>query len=468
MTPAQVATKPDYSAPQLDAEASKAEAATQPALLPGEHTLPASWWVNENIFNLEKRAIFHNSWLYCTHSSRFTKPGDYHSFQVAGIKFFIIRSRGDCGSGIQGGESLKAFHNVCRHRAFPVVQKQSGTSTVLTCKYHGWSYNSQGKLSNAPQFVDQVEGFNKLENSLYPINIHTTQQGLVFINFNKDAEPFDDWFSGISSELKEFDFNDYEYHMSYELFGDFNWKTLMDGYQECYHCPVAHPGLNSAFKMETYKVVPKGRYCRHFATIVKEDEKQVEEKKEEGSSTSWFGFGKKSSPKKEAATDATPQKKCNNKGGEFDGLWMYLFPNNGINCYSPAWYTIRVLPISATKTTLQYDIYTKKGIDEASKKEFVDFLQQVELEDFNLCQLTQENLNEGIYRSGFLHPQKENGVLYYQKLVRDAVVKHLELEKELGKRIDPAAIPGSSKNKDLVELEGICQSLDCGDKRFDW
>ena len=33
--------------------------------------------------------------------------------------------------------------------------------------------------------------------------------------------------------MNEFDFSDYEYHMSYELDGKFNWKTLMDGYQEC-------------------------------------------------------------------------------------------------------------------------------------------------------------------------------------------------------------------------------------------
>lgn len=455
MTPAQVASRPDFGASQLSPDATTTKTTTadvkvttaQPPLLAGEHTLPASWWFNENIFNLEKRAIFHNSWLFCIHKSRFTKPGDYYSFQVTGIKFFIIKSR-------DGG--LKAFHNVCRHRAFPVVQKQSGTSTVLTCKYHGWSYNSNGKLSNAPQF-DNVEGFDKSENSLYPINMHVTPQGLVFVNFSRDPMPFDDWFSGLTTELNEFDFDDYEYHMSYELHGDFNWKTLMDGYQECYHCPVAHPGLNSAFKMETYKVVPKNRYCRHYATIVREEPKEENEIVKE--SSSWFGFGKKGT--QEAV--APPLKRSSgNKGGEFDGLWVYLFPNNGVNCYSPAWYSIRVLPLSATKTTLQYDIYTKKGIDEATKTEFVDFLQQVEIEDYNLCQLTQQNLNEGIYSSGYLHPQKENGVLYYQNLVRDAIKKHLELENANGGRpIDPAAIPGLKKNKDLDELEGICQSLDC-------
>lgn len=68
---------------------------------------------------------------------------------------------------------------------------------------------------------------------MFPINTHVTPQGLVFVNFSSDPIPFDDWFLGLTTEMNEFDFSDYEYHMSYELDGKFNWKTLMDGYQEC-------------------------------------------------------------------------------------------------------------------------------------------------------------------------------------------------------------------------------------------
>lgn len=422
-------------------------------LLPGEHTLPASWWTSEKVFELEKRAIFNKSWLFCIHESRFKKAGDYYTFNFTGINFFIIKSRTD--------GKLRAFHNVCRHRAYPVVQKEQGSSTVVGCKYHGWSYNSDGLLTKAPKF-DNVEGFDKSENSLFPINTHVTPQGLVFVNFCNDPEQFmefDKFFEGVTTEMSEFDFTDYEYHMSYELEGDFNWKTLMDGYQECYHCPTAHPGLTSAFRMETYKVVPKTRYCRHYAEIVRNEPK--EEAPEEQSS--WFGFGKKKA-------ESAKKEEKKNVGGEFNGLWIYLFPSNGINCYSPAWYSIRVLPISATQTTLQYDIYTKKGLPEEDKKEFVDFLQLVELEDFNLCQLTQKNLNQGIYSSGFLHPQKERGVLYYQGLVRDMVKEHFALEEKRGGLVNPALIGGGIANESVRELDDICNKLECGNggKAVEW
>lgn len=425
------------SAPPPDLESDK--------LLPGVHTLPASWWVSDKVLDFEKRAIFAKSWLFCLHKSRFTKAGDYFAFNFLGWNFFLIKTK--------GGE-IKAFHNICRHRAFPVVRKQQGSSTILGCKYHGWSYDTNGLLKKAPHF-ENIEGFDPTANSLYEIKTHTSRQGLVFVNFDntENFTPFEEFFAGLENEMDEFDFDDYDYHMSYELDGQFNWKTLMDGYQECYHCPTAHPGLNQAFKMETYKVVPKGNYCRHYAKIVQEEIPIIEDNADPDQESSWFGFGKK-----KQATEKV-QKKAN-PGGQFNGLWCYLFPTNGINCYSPAWYSIRVLPISAKRTILQYDIYAKKGATEEQKKEFVDFLQQVELEDYNLCEATQKNLNNGIYNTGFLHPLKERGVLYYQGIVRDMVKKHYALEQENGSIINPAALT-AKQNADAEELEKICAGIEC-------
>ena len=220
MATAKVATPSVPAAPPKDTAAEK--------LLPGKHTLPASWWTSEKIFELEKRAIFNQSWMYVTHASRFKKAGDYYSYTVTGTNFFLIKSKVD--------GSIKAFHNLCRHRAYPVVRKEKGSSIVLGCKYHGWSYNTEGTLTKAPHF-DQVEGFKREENSLFPIRTHVTDQGLVFVNFSSEEKvpSFKEWFGGLEDEMHEFDFADYEYHMSYELDGKFNWKTLMDGYQECYH-----------------------------------------------------------------------------------------------------------------------------------------------------------------------------------------------------------------------------------------
>ena len=42
---------------------------------------------------------------------------------------------------------------------------------------------------------------------------------------------------------------------------DANWKTMLENYLECYHCPVAHPGFSAAIDVRPgqYKAEAYGR-----------------------------------------------------------------------------------------------------------------------------------------------------------------------------------------------------------------
>ncbi len=91
-------------------------------------TIPASWFREQAMYDFEKRAIVSKHWILITHKNRFTKAGDYLTFSMAGISFIVIRDR----SG-----DINSFLNVCRHRAFPLLQKEEGTASILSCKYHG-------------------------------------------------------------------------------------------------------------------------------------------------------------------------------------------------------------------------------------------------------------------------------------------------------------------------------------------
>jgi hypothetical protein len=66
--------------------------------------------------------------------------------------------------------------------------------------------------------------------------------------------------------------------------------------------------------------------------------------------------------------------------GDNDGLWVYLYPNTGISCYEPAWYSMRVIPIDKNNTRLEYEIYAKRGLEESKIQEFISFLREVEKE----------------------------------------------------------------------------------------
>jgi len=100
-------------------------------------SLPTSWYSSPHIYELERRSIFSNTWLYACPADRFQKTGDYVLLELAGFEFFIIRD--------QKG-TLNAFHNICSHRGYTLIKKHFGNSKVIVCKYHGACYNTNGQV----------------------------------------------------------------------------------------------------------------------------------------------------------------------------------------------------------------------------------------------------------------------------------------------------------------------------------
>jgi phenylpropionate dioxygenase-like ring-hydroxylating dioxygenase large terminal subunit len=148
------------------------------------------------------------SWLFACHRSRFTKAGDYHTFSIAGKPFFVV-----LGSDSQ----LRAFHNVCRHRAYTVVRRAQGSSLRFSCKYHGWQYDSLGKLVKAPQFENTV-GFNMQNNSLYEVALWMDEDGFIFVNFANSVVSEPGWASSPKN------YGDTLHCESFEIKINFNWR----------------------------------------------------------------------------------------------------------------------------------------------------------------------------------------------------------------------------------------------------
>jgi len=161
-----------------------------PAAVVGkELDFPSDWWTSPTLFALEKRAILSKTWLHVSHASLFPEPGDYRTFvtfpplprapsrpprltppqkHVADFSFLLIRGRDG---------HLRAFHNVCRHRAYTVATQPVGRSSVLRCRYHGWTYNTRGRLVHAPQF-DAVANFDPQDNGLHEIRAFVDSSGV--------------------------------------------------------------------------------------------------------------------------------------------------------------------------------------------------------------------------------------------------------------------------------------------------
>jgi phenylpropionate dioxygenase-like ring-hydroxylating dioxygenase large terminal subunit len=210
------------------------------------------------MYQLERRAIFSRRWLLLTHKSRLLNPGDYLRYSVANYDIVVSKDR-------QG--EIHAFHNVCRHRAYPVVEQDKGNAKIFSCKYHGWSYGLNGKLAKAPGYQD-LQGFEKAENGLFPIHVRLDRNGYIWINMDSNPVPEVSWeeqFDTVDEQerLDDFNFDDYVFDHTYNMESNFNWKILADNFNECYHCKTTHPDLPDIANLETYDVKCSADHIQH-------------------------------------------------------------------------------------------------------------------------------------------------------------------------------------------------------------
>ncbi|KAK5196860.1 hypothetical protein LTR99_000782 [Exophiala xenobiotica] len=401
---------------------------------PDNTALPSSWYRSPALYELERRAVFSKEWMFVTHKNRFTKPGDYVRFNVANLPFFLIMDR---------SKTIRGFHNVCRHRAYPVIRPEAedtGTKSILACYYHGWSYGLDGRLAKAPRF-DEVPTFDKTKNGLFPIHVHIDQRGFVWVNLESSETPSVSWesrFAGSDTRdrLAEFNMDEYVFDHAWSMEGKYNWKACVDNYNECYHCQTTHPLFVENCDLSIYRVEPHGGEVVHF----------IKDK---------------------------PGKSTNSYAPSF------FFPNASVSMTAPYWYLMRVVPTGPTTTTMEYEVYRNSRLCPTSDhKAFTDcdaFFKQVEAEDKALNDAAQTNLNTGTYSTGKLHPSQERGVLHFQKLLREAVMQHRQLENDAKHEIWPARLsanPGKDgemggENND-VKFCADLEACSVGTAAADW
>jgi hypothetical protein len=115
---------------------------------------------------------------------------------------------------------------------------------------------------------------------------------------------------------------------------------------------------------------------------------------------------------------------------------------------------------------MQYEVYrnTKSSIE--AFQEIDAIYKRVMKEDKILCDLTQKNLNAGVFINGEMHPRMEKGPLYFQQRCRELVTEHWKKETTEKREIWPARqkLPGDD-NKSMITGRDIafCSGLACGD-----
>lgn len=327
-------------------------------------TLPARLYGDPDALARERAAVFGKAWLCLGHEAEAPDPGSWIAVDIAGWPLVAVRGQ----DGL-----LRAFHNVCRHRAGPLVDGAAGRCEgELVCRYHGWRYALDGRLRAATGF-GPADGFDPRQFGLFAVRLELWR-GLVFINLDPDAGPLDGVVAPLEALLAErgLDVPVPALRRSHDLACD--WKTYAENYLEGYHIGSVHPVLAEELGGADYQVRIEG--------------------------------------------DLVVQEARGVNDGPQAGVWGWLWPNLGINVYRDGAMIERIVPVGPGRTRLDYLFLNARG--PAGLGEALAASDRLTAEDAAICEAVQRNLTAGVYDRGVLSPRREAAVGWFQDRIAKA------------------------------------------------
>lgn len=192
-------------------------------------SLQRDWYLSAQVFEREYEAVISRQWIVVGHVSQLRAAGDYLVCEIAGQSIIVVN---------QGGGTIGALFNVCRHRGSRICDQEAGNAKSLVCPYHAWRYGLDGSLQNW-RHMDAALCKEDFGLRRCQVRVH---QGLIFLCLSEHAAPdFDRLAARLRDISRPYALADCRVaaRRVYEIAA--NWKLCIENNLECYHCLPRHP-----------------------------------------------------------------------------------------------------------------------------------------------------------------------------------------------------------------------------------
>lgn len=208
--------------------------------------LPNVTYVDDACFRLERHAVMGHTWVGIAFTDSIPERPFAQPIEFMGLPLLVVRDRHG---------TLRVFHNVCSHRGMKLVSEPTEVKGVITCRYHCWSYATNGDLKATPHIsgVEQhhASGFDNSAHGLKPVR-SAVFMGILFVNLSGDAPDFERHTAALRARAEELlgkggwsQLHSGVSDSRLSLVAHCNWKLAVENYCEAYHLPWVHPELNS-------------------------------------------------------------------------------------------------------------------------------------------------------------------------------------------------------------------------------
>jgi phenylpropionate dioxygenase-like ring-hydroxylating dioxygenase large terminal subunit len=201
-----------------------------PEGFPKFHDIPVERFTSDEFWELEQKYLWPRSWVIAGRSEDIPNVGDFFTFDDLGVPILLIRGK---------DSQVRAFYNTCQHRGAPVVRESSGTSKLLRCQYHSWSYDiDSGQLVSVPDERDFVD-LDKTERCLPTISC-AVWDNWIFVNQDANAISLAEHIGSIADEMSEFQGQSLRTVAKQSEIVPCNWKVTAEAFLEVYHFRHIH------------------------------------------------------------------------------------------------------------------------------------------------------------------------------------------------------------------------------------
>lgn len=320
------------------------------------HSLEAPFYLSEQVFDLDMQAIFGRHWIYAGVEPDIPEPGDYFTVPLGRASVVVVRDE---------DMSIRAFHNVCRHRGARLCDGAKGSVGNIVCPYHQWTYDLTGKLIFTEHMGD---AFDRSQHGLKKVHVGSVA-GLIFICL-ADNPPAD--FEAMRSEMEPYitphRISDCKVAYEEDLIENGNWKLTMENNRECYHCKGNHPELTISLYEFGFGYQPSPENAadvRAFRDLITKEHSRWEacglpSAEREFLDSRVTAYRTQRLPLDKAGESQTMNTKvaCRRLLGELEqrnlgGLSFWTQPNSWHHFMSDHIVTFSVLPIDAGRTLLR-------------------------------------------------------------------------------------------------------------------
>ena len=204
------------------------------------HQVHRDVYIDPEIYRLEMKHLFANTWVFVGHDSQCPKKGDYITTQIGDQPVIMVRHTDD---------EIHVLHNRCPHKGTKIAIDRAGnTGKFFRCPYHAWSFKTDGCLLAIPLKKGYAEtGFSESEAShgMQAVGAVRNYRGFVFARLAEEGIGFEDYFG---ESLSSFDnMVDRSPEGRLEVAGpplrymhQCNWKMLVENQTDTCHPMVAH------------------------------------------------------------------------------------------------------------------------------------------------------------------------------------------------------------------------------------